>query len=284
MAVGVTGFAALKTPAPWVLSAGVLAIVLGTSLLSGCATGAASAVDAGARQAEPMTAFDEPEIRRRARIRLQLAGSYFEQGQTTVALDELKQAIAIDPTFAESYNLRGLIYMRMNEPGLAEESFRRAISLNPRDAGAHHNYGWLMCQQKRYPEGDKLFLQAVANPAYTEKSKTFMAQGLCQISAGQPADAERTLLRAYELDAGNPITGYNLAQLLFARGDYARAQFYIRRLNNGEYANAESLWLGIKVERQLNDSVAMSQLASQLRRRFPVSKELAAYERGAFNE
>lgn len=284
MVVGVTGFAALKSPAPWVLSAGVLAIVLGTSLLSGCATGAASAVDAGARQAEPMTAFDEPEIRRRARIRLQLAGSYFEQGQTTVALDELKQAIAIDPTFAESYNLRGLIYMRMNEPGLAEESFRRAISLNPRDAGAHHNYGWLMCQQKRYPEGDKLFLQAVANPAYTEKSKTFMAQGLCQINAGQPADAERTLLRAYELDAGNPITGYNLAQLLFARGDYARAQFYIRRLNNGEYANAESLWLGIKVERQLNDSVAMSQLASQLRRRFPVSKELAAYERGAFNE
>ena len=284
MVVGVTGFAALKSPAPWVLSAGVLAIVLGTSLLSGCATGAASAVDAGARQAEPMTAFDEPEIRRRARIRLQLAGSYFEQGQTTVALDELKQAIAIDPTFAESYNLRGLIYIRMNEPGLAEESFRRAISLNPRDAGAHHNYGWLMCQQKRYPEGDKLFLQAVANPAYTEKSKTFMAQGLCQISAGQPADAERTLLRAYELDAGNPITGYNLAQLLFARGDYARAQFYIRRLNNGEYANAESLWLGIKVERQLNDSVAMSQLASQLRRRFPLSKELAAYERCAFNE
>ena len=284
MVGSVTGFAALKSPAAWMLPASVLVIVLSTSLLSGCATGTASAVDASARQAEPMTAFDEPEVRRRARIRLQLAGSYFEQGQTTVALDELKQAIAIDPTFADAYNLRGLIYMRMNEPGLAEESFRRSIALNPRDASAHHNYGWMLCQQKRFPEGDKLFAQAVANPTYAEKSKTFMAQGLCQISAGQPAEEERTLVRAYELDAVNPITGYNLAQLLFARGDFVRAQFYIRRLNNGEYANAESLWLGIKVERQLNDSVAMSQLASQLRRRFPVSKELAAYERGAFNE
>ena len=280
----VTGFATLKFLAAWMLPAGVLAIAVSTSLLSGCAAGKSSAVDASASLAEPMTAFDEPEVRRRARLRLQLAGSYFEQGQTTVALDELKQAIAIDPTFADAYNLRGLIYMRMNEPGLAEESFRRSMTLNPREAGVHHNYGWLLCQQKRYPESDKLFAQATANPAYTEKSKTFMAQGLCQISAGQPAEAERTLVRAYELDAGNPITGYNLAQLLFARGDFVRAQFYIRRLNNSEYANAESLWLGIKVERQLSDSVAMAQLASQLRRRFPVSKELAAYERGAFNE
>ena len=153
MAVGVTGFAALKTPAPWVLSAGVLTILLGVTFLSGCATGVTSAADGGARQAEPMTAFDEPEIRRRARIRLQLASSYFEQGQTTVALDELKQAIAIDPSFAGAYNLRGLIYMRMNEPGLAEESFRRAIALNPRDSDAHHNYGWMLCQhlhQGRY--------------------------------------------------------------------------------------------------------------------------------------
>ena len=206
MVGSVTGFAALKSPAAWMLPASVLVIVLSTSLLSGCATGTASAVDASARQAEPMTAFDEPEVRRRARIRLQLAGSYFEQGQTTVALDELKQAIAIDPTFADAYNLRGLIYMRMNEPGLAEESFRRSIALNPRDASAHHNYGWMLCQQKRFPEGDKLFAQAVANPTYAEKSKTFMAQGLCQISAGQPAEAERTLVRAYELDAGNPCT------------------------------------------------------------------------------
>lgn len=111
-----------------------------------------------------------------------------------------------------------------------------------------------------------------------------MAQGLCQARAGQNQQAEQTLLRAYELDAGNPVVGYNLAELLMRRGELTRAQFYIRRINNSDLANAESLWLGVKIERSLGDSVAMRQLAEQLRKRFPESRELAAYERGAFNE
>ena len=67
-------------------------------------------------------------------------------------------------------------------------------------------------------------------------------------------------------------------------GEFVRAQFYVRRLNNSELANAESLWLGIKVERRMDNREAMLQLASQLKKRFPQSKELALYEKGAFNE
>ena len=80
------------------------------------------------------------------------------------------------------------------------------------------------------------------------------------------------------------MVGYHLAALLLRRNELTRSQFYIRRLNNSQYANSESLWLGIKVERALGDSVAMKQLADQLRKRFPDSRELGAYERGAFNE
>lgn len=268
-------------PRLWPL--GLCALVLLGTGLAGCAA-RPGVSGATASPGEHLTAFDEPDVRRRARIRLELASNYFEQGKTTVALDELKQASAIDPSFADAYNLRGLIYMRMNEMALAEDAFRRTITLNPRDAGAQHNYGWLLCQQKRYPEADALFTQAAANPTYTGKAKSLMAQGLCQMSAGRMDDALQTLTSAYTLDASNPITGYNLAQLYFKRGDLARAQFYIRRLNNSEYANPESLWLGIKVERQINDHVAMAQLADQLKRRFPTANELLAYERGAFNE
>ena len=85
-------------------------------------------------------------------------------------------------------------------------------------------------------------------------------------------------------DAANPITGYNLASLLYRRGEYTRAQFYIRRLNNSELANAETLWLGIKVERKLNNNAAVGQLAQQLERRYPKSREWAAYQRGSFHE
>jgi type IV pilus assembly protein PilF len=80
------------------------------------------------------------------------------------------------------------------------------------------------------------------------------------------------------------VAGYHLASVIFARGDAKRAQFYIRRVNNGEFSNAGSLWLGIKVERALREFVAMRQLGDQLRKRFPQSKEALAFERGAFDE
>jgi type IV pilus assembly protein PilF len=260
---------------------GIAAAALGLLLLmGGCAT---QPQDMAAAD-NISTPSDEPEHRRRARIRLELAVGYFEQGKTDIALDELKQVIAADPSFADAYNLRGLIYMRLNDMRQAEDSFRRAVALNPRDSNVLHNYGWLQCQVGRYDEATRTFEQAIANPMYGDRSKTLMAQGLCQARAGRAAEAERTLSRAYELDAGNPITGFNLANLLYRRGEFQRAQFYIRRLNNSELANAESLWLGIKVERRMNDRDAMRQLGEQLRKRFPQSPERASYDKGAFDE
>ena len=234
--------------------------------------------------ADLVTESDEPDTRTRARRHLTLAVLYFNDGKTTVALDALKQSIAADPTWFEAYNLRGLIYMRLNDIPLAEESFKRALSLNPKAAAVQHNYARMLCKQSRMQESLALFGSALANPGYGDRAKTWMAQGECQMEAGQRMEAETSFLRSYELDAANPFTGYNLALLLYQRGEFLRSQFYTRRLNNSEYANAESLWLGIKVERNLANIDAASQLASQLKKRFPQARETSAYERGAFDE
>ncbi|MDD0837244.1 type IV pilus biogenesis/stability protein PilW [Curvibacter sp. HBC61] len=264
----------------WTALGGVVALCCG---LSACTSN--PAVPTAQEAAEAAQAqVEETEARRRARIRLELAASYFEQGKTVVALDEVRQVLAADPGFAEAYNLRGLIYMRLDDERQAEEGFRRALALSPRDPNVLHNYGWLMCQRKRYSEANDAFTQALSSPLYGDKAKTYMAQGLCQARAGQKAEAERSLSKAFELDAANPITSFNLSVLLYQRSDLTRAQFYIRRLNNSEFANAESLWLGIRVERRLGDRVAMQQLAEQLKKRFPQSRELMSYERGAFDE
>ena len=249
--------------------------------LHGCAANSSTSVDS---DATVFTPSDEPETRRRARIRLELAANYFENGQTAVALDEVKQALAADPAYADAFNLRGLIYMQLNNFPQADDSFRRALALRGEDGNVLHNYGWLLCQQQKYKDADQYFVRALASPAYTARSKTLMARGLCQSGAGQFAEAEQSLLKAYELDAANPVVGYHLSSLMFRRNELGRAQFYIRRLNNSQFANAESLWLGIKVERAFGDSVAMKQLAEQLRKRFPESSEQMAFERGAFHE
>jgi type IV pilus assembly protein PilF len=265
------------------LALGVLSVGMGLWLLSGCAGGAAGTA-ASRSQGEPITESDEPEGRKRARLRMELASGYFEQGKTEVALDEIKQSLLADPGYAPAHVLRGLVYMRLNDPVLARESFERAMQINPRDPDTLHNYGWFNCQQGALAPSIDLFQRALASPVYGGKAKTLMAMGICQIRMGQLAEAEGSLARSYELDAANPITGYNLASLLFRRGEDTRAQFYVRRLNNSELANAETLWLGIKIERRLGHNDAVEQLAQQLQRRFPQSNEWAAYQRGAFND
>ncbi|GBU15511.1 hypothetical protein AwPolaro_08890 [Polaromonas sp.] len=253
-------------------------------LLTGCANPPGMLQATPVTQNQFVTESDEPSARRRARLRVELAGGYFSQGQVTVALDEVKQALNIDPTYVEAYNMLGLIYMRLNDVALAEDSFRRALNINTYDSNVAHNYGWLLCQQARYEESFKLFTQGLANPTYTGKAKTLMALGVCQVNAGDTVAAEQSLMRSFELDAENPVTGYNLAKLLYAREDLTRAQFYARRINNSDMANAETLWLGIKTERKLQNSEAMLQLARQLKNRFPQSAQAVKYEKGLFNE
>jgi type IV pilus assembly protein PilF len=251
--------------------------------LSGCA-GTAGASRSSDGHDDIVTESDETPQRKRARIRVELALGYFEQGQATVALDEIKQAIVTDPTYSDAFSFRGLIYMRLNDFGLAEESFNKALALRPRDGNVLHNMGWLKCQQAQYAQSMAYFGQALANPYYTDRAKTYMAQGLCQIKADQLPQAEASLLKSYEFDAGNPVTAYNLASLLYQRKELVRAQFYIRRLNNTDLASAESLWLGIKIERRLASLDAVNQLALQLLKRFPQSTQASSYQRGAFDE
>lgn len=268
-----------------------LFLTTAVALLAGCAGGRAvpgsmtgPVASTAGNGTDMVTASDEPAGRRRARIRLELAVGYFQQGQTTVALDEIKQSLTADPSFADAYNLRGLVYMRLDDAGLAEDSFRRAIALDPREPNTLHNYGWLLCQQARYGDAAQQFNQALAIPNYGDRPKTLMTKGVCELKAGLKAEAERSLTQAYELDAGNPVIGFNLASLLAQRDDNTRALFYVRRINNSPSANAESLWLAARIERKLNNREAVAELGRQLQRRFPQSREAIAYERGNFND
>jgi type IV pilus assembly protein PilF len=230
------------------------------------------------------TASDETDSQKRAKIRLELAVGYLEQGQTNIALDEVKLAIAADPRSADALSLRGLIYMRLNDFGLARDSFNRGITLNPRDGNILHNLGWLACQESRFPEATLNFDKALTSPNYAGQAKTYLAKGICLLRAGDPRQAENNFLRSFELDAGNPITTFNLANLLYKRNDLVRSQFYIRRLNNNEYVNAESLWLAAKIEKKLGNTQGVLQLSERLKKQFPTSKEFALFERGAFDE
>jgi type IV pilus assembly protein PilF len=225
-----------------------------------------------------------PQATERAKLRLALATSYFEQAQYAVALEEANLALQSDPASVDALNLRGLTLMRLNQPEAAQRSFEQALRHKAQDPDTLHNLAWLRCQQGQYDLADQGFVQALATRGYERAAKTWTSRGVCQLRAGQRQLALQSLLRAEALLPGQALVTYNLGWILWQEGEFSRAQSYTRALNNSPQANAESLWLGLRVERALGNPQTVAQLADQLKKRYPMSAELQAYERGAFDE
>jgi type IV pilus assembly protein PilF len=264
---------------------GLAATLIALALLAGCAaTGGPPAAPSGDSK-DRVTASDESDASKRATVRMELASAYYGRGQMTTALDQVKLAIQADPTSSEAYNLRGLIYANLGDEKLAEESFRRALQLNPRDADVMQNFGYFLCQKKRYPEANALFEQALVIPQYRDRARTLLTQGVCYAFAGQLPESEAALLRAYEADPANPSTAVNLAEVLFRRGDYERARFYIRRVTaNPALISPQTLWLNARIENKLGNRRGTQELGDQLVGRYPNSREASSYQRGSFDE
>lgn len=261
---------------------GAVAVLVGAALLAGCtstrttsSTNSTDLADAD-RKVQPN--------RERATIRLTLATSYFQEGQYDVALEETSRVLDIDDTFSDAYSLRGLIYQRQGEFPKAEASFRRALQLKPSDADARHNLALMYCQNNQLAQAVDEFNQAVAAARQRDRGKTLLAMGICQVRLGDRNGGEASLARALQADPGNPLAAYNLALLQYQRGAYPEAMASVRVLNNGDRANAESMWLGIRIARKAGDGRTMRDLIEQMRRRFASSPQYQLLEQGAFDE
>lgn len=241
-------------------------ILLAAALLVGCAGQPVGESGVANTQVDS-------EGRQRARAFTDLASAYFARAQYKVALDELRKAITADNRFGPAYNIYGLIYMELAEDKLAEENFRRAIELDRSDSEARNNFGWFLCTRGRYDEGLEQFSAALRNPLYTQPEQAMANAGLCAEKKGDLALAEANLLKSLKLQPDNPNTLLKLAGLRFRQGQLMEAQRLLGRHGELAVPTAESLWLGVRLERRLGDRPQEAAYGLQLRKRFPDSNE-----------
>jgi type IV pilus assembly protein PilF len=220
----------------------------------------------------------------RANIRLQLAISYLQQDQLPLALKELNNAIAIDDNLADLYAVRALVYTQMRDANKAEQDFQRVMNMAPNNLDNINNYAWFLCMHDKEQQAMSMFDRVLEDRTFTQPVKALNNAGLCSLKMKNDELAETYFAKSLRLDASNPTTNLNLARLRYKKHDLANAQFYINRLVREDAVTPEILWLAIKIDRQLNDSVAQANLAVQLQRRFPDSHEAELLRRGAYHE
>jgi type IV pilus assembly protein PilF len=262
------------------------ALVLAAAL-AGCATtgdGAPPARQGQDAESVIPASSNETDQRRRARIRLELAANYYQQGNYQVALDELRQALQVDPGYAAAYGVLGLVYRDLGELDRAEDSFQRGLKLAPNDSELNNNYGWFLCQTGREARSIDYFLRALKDPLYATPAKPLHNAGICALRTGDEAAAEGYFQRAFQVDPANAVAMYNLASLYLKRRDLERARFYSQRLLSTYEPTSQTLWLALRVAHARGDRDGQASLAAQLRRLFPSSQEAGLLASGKFND
>jgi type IV pilus assembly protein PilF len=246
-------------------------------LLAGCAG------DPGPTRESGQIVGEVGEPRNRARLHTELAALYFGRGNMNVALEELRAAVRADSNYAPAHSMFGLVYMELKENRLAEDSFERALRLSPNEPDINHNYGWFLCHSKRESESIGYFLQAIRNPLYTTPWRSYSAAGLCSMRIDKPKDAEEFFQRALRQDPDEPTSLLQLGQIRYRQGSLDEARKLVSRYNRLLEPSAESLWLALRIERKLGQRVAERNFATDLRRRYPDSREAKALQRNEYD-
>jgi len=230
------------------------------------------------------TSDSDADARGRARIHTELAAGYLEMKNLAVALEEAGIAQRSDPTYGPAYNVAGMIYAELRNDALAEQNFQQALRLNRQDPDANNNYGAFLCQRKREAEGIRHFMAAVSDPLYQYPDRSYVNAGLCARRRGDLAEAEGYFRGALKFQPNQVQALYQLADMAYARANYADARLHLQRLIPVSSGSAEILWLMLRTERRLGGgSNVTDSLAHQLRTNFPNSRETQALTAGQFD-
>lgn len=220
---------------------------------------------------------------------VRLAVEYYNNDDMVNARRHINNALAINDRSSEVYNVMALVNQREGDLELADESFRRAISLDAANSRARNNYAAFLFAQERYRDAyDQL--EIVANDTeYTGRAIAFENLGRAALSLQRLDDAERAFQRALQLNNNLYLSTLELAQLRYDRGNLLAAKgLYDQYLTIKDFAGLpftpRSLWIGIQIERALENDQVVEGYVTLLSRLYEDSPEYQLYQNLVAND
>jgi type IV pilus assembly protein PilF len=246
---------------------------LGVALLASlCLALGACGTTGGGTKATPERKVGAPRTSP-ADVNVSLAQGYLRQGNYEVALQKAQKALELDPKLASAHTVVAVIYEHIGDRARAEQHYARAASLAPHAGGELNNYGTFLCSQGKFDEADAYFVRALQDPFYKTPAVALANRGTCALGAGKVDVAEESFRKALQLDARNPDALFQLAQILFKRGDYFRARAFVQRFEDAGTVSADTLALAIRIEQGLGNEDAVREYRSRLLSEFPDSEQ-----------
>lgn len=114
---------------------------------------------------------------------------------------------------AELHNLHGLLLMEDGDQVSALRAFRKATEVDPEHAQAHLNLAMIALRFRDYATAEQSLAKALDDRRHRRDVTALLSLGVAQRGLRNYEAAENTLVRARELDGGDPRALYNLGIL-----------------------------------------------------------------------
>jgi len=223
-----------------------------------------------------------PKPERAAEINLELGIEHLRKGNLQQAKDKIDRALEQNPRYGRAHLVAGMLYNRLGDQSKAESHFERAVSLEPKNPEFKNNYAVYLCQQKKYERGQKIALEAAADPLYKTPEVAFLNAGNCALQAGNMKDAEVSLRKALDVKPRFSEALFQMADLEYRQTEYMSARAFLERYLEVGRTSPDTLWLGVRIERGLGNNAQAQHYAQRLKSEYPSAaqtKELLESER-----
>jgi|HubBroStandDraft_1064217.scaffolds.fasta_scaffold01370_8 cytochrome c-type biogenesis protein CcmH/NrfG len=162
-----------------------------------------------------------------------LAHEEIRQGNTNAAVDQFRQAIALDPDLpGVHYELAELLNTSQDlvVKKEAEQEYRAALKSNPQDEKSICKLGEIALQTGKVQEANEDFSKAIALRPDDSDAKLDMAKVLIQLN--QPAKGQELLEQTVQLDPTNATAHYRLATFYREQGRMDEAKLQLELYQN----------------------------------------------------
>lgn len=223
----------------------------------------------------------EPEVDPDAALerRVELARQYIGRGDWENAKRNLELANDINPNNPAVHEAFGLVYQSTGEYDRAEDSFKKALRIDPSLSRARNNYAAFLFFLGRFQEAEVQFSKVSEDSLYSGRPLAYINLGTTRLNLNDKAGAEEAFTRALRMDRRNPMALLEMGYLRLAAGDVAGAETYY-----GVYRTVvprqspRGLVLGIEISAAAGDLDAQSSYELALRNLYPDSPEYRAWQ------
>ncbi|MCX7713120.1 MAG: tetratricopeptide repeat protein [Chthoniobacterales bacterium] len=153
------------------------------------------------------------------------AAMLIDQGEYEKALQKLGEAEKLHPPDFSFYNLRGVVYTKLQSWKNAEENFRKAIELAPSFFPARFNFGEMLFLQRKTEEALQYF--EVLNYSFPRNELIEFKLVMLFCITGRMEDAKRTASRML-FPGDTPAWYCAQAAILFKEGRAQEANRYTK--------------------------------------------------------